>query len=113
MTRPEQIRRIVAELRQALGPDVPAWELLQLAGIILAAHREPEVGDIEAPPSRSPFFALEVDKAFGRGGGFGVLNFERRQGMKFSDDLSDDHYRTEARLRGLIGRTQWPRTETD
>jgi hypothetical protein len=113
MTRPNQIRRIVAELRHALGNDVPAWELLQLARIVLEAHREPEVADFEAPASRSPFFALEVDTAFERDGGFGVLNFEQRQGMAFGDELPDDHYRTEARLRGLIGRTAWPRTETD
>lgn len=113
MTRPTQIRRLVAELRAALGPDIPAWELLLLARYFLEAHRDPERADFEAPASRSPFFALEVDTAFQRGGGFGVLNFERRQGMTFGDDYSDDHDRTEVRLRGLIGRTAWPRTDTD
>ncbi len=113
MSRPSQIRRLVAELRRALGPDVAAWELLQLANHFLEAHRQPEIVDFEAPASRSPFFALEVDTAFGRDGGFDVVDFERRQGMAFRDELSDDHFRTEARLRGLIGRTAWPRTDTD
>lgn len=113
MTRPSQIKRLVAELRHALGPEPAAWELLQLANLILDAHREPDIIEFEEQASRSPFVALEVDDAFRRGGGFGVLNFERRQGMAFGDELSDDHDKTEARLRGLIGRTKWPRFDMD
>ena len=111
MTRPERIRRLFAELRRAL-PDVPGWELLKLARYVEEANREPEA-EIEAPASRSAFFAIEVDAALSRDGGYDVLDFERRQGMVFDDELPDDHCRTEARLRGLIGRTAWPRTETD
>jgi hypothetical protein len=112
MSRPSQLRRIVALLR-AQQPDAEYRHLLRLAALIIEAHRKPEIVDFDAPPSRSPFFALEVDVAFRRGGGFGVLNFERRQGMTFSDERSDNHYRIEARILGLVGRTSWPRTETD
>jgi hypothetical protein len=112
MARRSQFQRIVAELR-AQRPDAEYRHLLRLAALFIEAHREPEIVDHHAPPSRPSFFALEVDVAFRRGGGFGVLNFERKQGMDFSDERSDDHYRTEARLRGLIGRIAWPRTETD
>lgn len=112
MTRPSQLRQIVALLR-AQRPDAEYRHLLRLAALFIEAHREPEIVDYAVPPSRPPFFALEVDKAFRRGAGFGVLNFERRQGMAFDDERADDHFRTEARVRGLIGRTSWPRTGTD
>lgn len=113
MTRPSQIRRIVAELREVLGPDVPAWELLQLAYHFVEAHRAPEIDDYDEPAVRNSFFAAEVDLAFQRDNGWKVVDFERQQGMAFSDELPDSYYRTEARLRSLIGRTIWPRTETD
>ncbi len=113
MTRPSQIRRIVAELRAALGPDVPAWQLLQLAHHIVDAHREPEIHDFDEPIARNPFFAMDVDLAFQRDNGWKVVDFERQQGMAFDDELPDSHYRTEARLRSLIGHTRWPRIETD
>jgi len=113
MTRPSQIRRIIADLRQALGPDVPAWEILQLAAIIVEAHREPEKLDFREPAVRPPFFALDVDVAFRRDNGWKVVDFERRQGMIFGDEISDNHYRTQSRLRSLIGPLKWPRTEMD
>jgi hypothetical protein len=112
MTRPSQLRRIVALLR-AERPDAEYRHLLRLAAFIIESHRKPEIVDYAERPSRPSFFALEVDKAFRRGAGFGVVNFEWRQGMTFGDERSDNHYRTEARLRGLIGRVSWPRTGTD
>jgi len=111
MARSSQFARIVAELR-AQRPDVEYRHILRIAALVIEAHRKPEIVDYAAPPSRPSFFALEVDKAFRRGAGFGVLNFERRQGMTFDDERSENHYRTEARLRGLIGRVAWPRTGT-
>ena len=112
MARQSQFDRIVAVLR-GQRPDAEFRHILRLAALVIKAHREPEVVDHYAPPSRPSFFALEVDVAFRRGGGFGVLNFERRQGMTFSDERSDNHDRVEARIFGLVGRTSWPRTETD
>jgi hypothetical protein len=68
-TRPSQIRRVVAELRAALGPDVPAWELVQLAGFIVEAHREPEKLHFSEPTPRPPFSALEVGPGVRKVGG--------------------------------------------
>jgi hypothetical protein len=112
MTRSSQLHRIVAVLR-AKRPDAEYRHLLRLAALFIEAHREPEIGDYSAPPSRPSFFALEVDTAINRSGGFGVLGFERKQGMIFDDERSDDRLRVEARLHRLIGRTSWPRTATD
>jgi hypothetical protein len=102
-TRPDQVRRILAELRAALGPEVPAWELLQLAALIVQAHRQPEKLGWRGPAARPPFFALDVDHAFARSGGWKVVDFERRQGMSFNDELPDSYYRAQSKLRGLLG----------
>lgn len=112
MSRPNQIRRIIAELRRALGPDVPAWQLLRMADLIVQAYREPEVVDFDEGIERSPFYARDVARAFDDGG-WKVLDHEVKQGLSLSDDLPDHRLRTEAKLRNLLGRTSWPRTETD
>ena len=83
MSRPSQIRRVVAELRAVLGPEYPFRDLLRLAAIIVRAHREPEVLD-EGGYVRSAFFAIEVDLAL-QDGGWKVLDFERRGGMSFDE----------------------------
>lgn len=111
MTRPDQLRRIFVELRAVL-PDEPAWRLLKLAAYILKAHREPEGLDLDGFVERSPFCSLDVAKAI-EDGGWKVLDFERRQGMSFGDEISENHYRTESRLRNLLGRTTWPRSGMD
>jgi hypothetical protein len=111
VTRPDQLRRVFVELRAVL-PDEPAWRLLKLAAYIVKAHREPESFDFEEFVERSPFFALDVAQAI-EDGGWKVLDFERRQGMSFGDEISDNHHRTESRLRNLLGRTTWPRSGTD
>lgn len=96
MTRPSQLRRIVALLR-AQRPDAEYRHLLRLAALIIEAHREPEIIDVEAPPFRPSYHSLALDRAFGDGG-WRVLDFERRQGMSFVDDLPDNHYRAQERL---------------
>jgi hypothetical protein len=84
MTRPNQLRRIVALLR-AQRPDAEYRHLLRLAALIIEAHRQPEVLNIEAPPLRPSIHSMALDRAFGDGG-WGVLRFERSQGMPFGDD---------------------------
>lgn len=84
LSRPSQIRRIVAELRAALGPDVPAWELLQLAAKFVEAHREPDAFELDDAVLPRAFHARELDVAFSDGG-WRVLEFERRAGMRFDD----------------------------
>jgi hypothetical protein len=111
VTRPDQLRRVFVELKAVL-PDEPAWRLLKLAAYIVKAHREPEGLDLDGFVERTPFFSLDVVKAI-EDGGWRVLEFERWQGMSFGDEISDNHHRTEARLRNLLGRTSWPRSGTD
>jgi hypothetical protein len=111
VTRPDQLRKVFA-LLCAEFPDEPVWQLLQLAYYILKAHREPETYDFDEGGGRSPFFALDVTEAL-KDGGWKVLDFERRQGMSFGDEMSDSHDRAQSRLRRLIGRTSWPRSGTD
>lgn len=104
--------RIVAELR-AERPDIEYRQILRLAALVIEAHRKPEVLDLEPPAPRPNYFTLPVDIALQQSEGFGVMAFERRQGMSFSDEHPDDHFQTEAKLRNLIGRVSWPRTEMD
>jgi len=111
MTRPSQIRRIFAVLRRA-HPNASGTELLQLAEYIIKAHRDPEFVEFSDGYDRRSFYARDLSSAF-EDGGWQVLEFERRQGMSFGDEISDTRDRVEARLRPLIGRTKWPRTETD
>jgi len=71
MTRPSQIRRVVAELRRALGPDVPAWQLLRLAAVIVEAHREPEGFDYLSPSDHHPLWQWTSTRRLGTAvGGF-------------------------------------------
>jgi hypothetical protein len=102
MTRPNQLRRIVALLR-AQRPDAEYRHLLRLAALIIEAHRDPDVLNVDAPLLRPSYHSLALDRAFGDGG-WGVLDFERRQGMSFGDDIPEDRYRSQERLRRLIRR---------
>jgi hypothetical protein len=111
MARPGQFRRIFAELRRA-RPNASGRELLQLTDYIIRAHREPELIEFNDGYGRRSFFAQDIVSAF-EDGGWRVLDFERRQGMSFDDEISDNRDRVEVRLRPLIGRTKWPRTGMD
>jgi hypothetical protein len=104
MTRPNQLRRIVALLR-AQRPDAEYRHLLRLAALIIEAHREPEVLNIEASPLRPSIHSMAVDRAFGDGGWGGVLRFERSQGMSFGDNLPDDYYVARERIWRLTRRS--------
>jgi hypothetical protein len=84
MNRPDQVRHVAELLRKELGPHVPFRDLLRMAAVIVKAHREPERFLLEEGRIRYGFFSLEVDVAIGDGG-WRVLDFERRLGMKFED----------------------------
>lgn len=112
MARMSPIFRVFAELRRA-RPEIPAREVLRLAALIVKAHREPESFEIDARAERRAFVALDVDTAFRQANGWRVVDFERRQGMPFGDEIPGAYYRVPARLSGLLGRTSWPRTGTD
>lgn len=112
MSRPSQIRRVVAELRRALGPEVPVWQLLQLAAAIVEAHRNPEAFDYASPTERPPFFAMDVDTALDDGG-WRVLDFECRGGMSIGKETGDTSDRVALRLRHFFGPNGWRRTGMD
>lgn len=103
MTRPNQLRRIVAVLR-AQRPDAEYRHLLRLAALIIEAHREPDVLNVDAPLLRPSIHSMALDRAFGDGG-WKVLRFERSQGMSFGDDLPESYYVTRERIVRLMRRS--------
>ena len=73
--RPQKIRRIFRELRNAVGPEIPAVELLRLANLLVT---EPvEHNDYAEPAWRPNFERVPLDRAFADGG-WRVLEGERR-----------------------------------
>jgi hypothetical protein len=85
MSRPSRIRLIAAELRDILGPDIPFRDLVRMAAIILKAHDEPEKLELDAGYVRATMVSMELDLALGDGG-WRILEFERRLGMRFDDE---------------------------
>lgn len=69
MNRPQKIRQVYAELRSALGQDVPSHEVLsassRLVDIVDGRHTQP--GARQGSP-RPTFEELPLDKAFADGG---------------------------------------------
>jgi hypothetical protein len=114
VNRPAQIRQIYVELKHALGDEVSAGDLLRLAALIVENYREPEKLDptFGDGPRQTPFVELELDNAM-KDGGWRILEYEGRAGMRFSDELPDNYFSERARIQRLVGRTQWPRIAMD
>jgi len=69
MRRSFIIRQVFAELRHALGNEIPAIELLQFAAKLVDATRTPLIRDDEKFVSVRPAIdELPMDKAFADGG---------------------------------------------
>jgi hypothetical protein len=67
--RVSKIRQVFAELRSALGNELPAIELLQLAAKLVDATRDSAVGsDEKIVRLRSSVDELPLDEAFADGG---------------------------------------------
>jgi hypothetical protein len=82
-----KIRQVFAELRHALGGEIPAIELLRLAAKLVDATREPSARDDEGVAStRSSIDELPLDKAFADGG-WRIMARDRARG---SDHFEDD-----------------------
>jgi hypothetical protein len=83
-----KIHKVFAELRHALGTEIPAIELLGLAAKLVDATREPSVGDDDGLVSaRLSIDELPLDKAFADGG-WRIMARERVSGSDhFEDDL--------------------------
>jgi hypothetical protein len=82
-----KVRRVFAELRLALGSDIPAGELLRFAAWLVDATSPIEPRD-EHPSAglRPAFDQLPLDKAF-RDGGWSIMAGElRRAGTSSWDD---------------------------
>jgi hypothetical protein len=114
MNEPSQIREVYKELRRAFGDDVSAAVLLRLAAHIVHAAREPKKLDPSFRDGyRHPtFFSREVDRPMDDGG-WRVMDYERRAGMQFTDDLPENYFAVQARIHRLVGRLQWPITAMD
>jgi hypothetical protein len=109
MNRPLLTRAVFFELRRALRDAFSAGELLRLAASLVAAYKlDWEDKDYGGYVSRDPFRAAAVDKAM-MDGGWKILDFEHRSGMPMSDDTPEDHLAVEARIKGFVGRAEWPR----
>lgn len=72
-----KIRQVFAELRHALGNEIPAIELLQLAAKLVDSTRAPSVPDDDKLASVRPSIdELPLDKAFADGG-WGIMARDR------------------------------------
>lgn len=113
MTRAQQVRAVFHVLKETLGDQYSAGDLLRSAAALVEACRtldEEEALDRRVGP-REAFFASEVDKAMADGG-WRVLDFERRAGMHLLDELPERGIVVQKRLDRLVGRPEWPRIET-
>jgi len=63
-----KIRQVFAELRHAVGNEIPAIELLQLAAKLVEATRPPSLRDEKIVRLRPSIDELPLDEAFADGG---------------------------------------------
>jgi hypothetical protein len=82
-----KIRQVFAELRHALGNEIPAIELLHLAAKLVDTTRAPSSSDDEKLISVRPSTnELPLDKAFADGG-WGIMARDRANSFEqFEDD---------------------------
>ncbi len=90
MRKPDQIRRIFAELRQTLGSEIPAADLLKLAFHLFRAYSEDEFEKLEESGPTPSLMTMPVDVAM-RDGGWRVLEFETENEAKL-DSLDRESF---------------------
>lgn len=80
MRKSAQVRAVYAELRQMLGDEASAGDVLKLAHIFLRAYSDPpdEMREFGVAGESRPFLTLPVDDAMSDGG-WRVLIFERER----------------------------------
>jgi hypothetical protein len=99
-----KIRQVFAELRHALGGEIPAIELLRLAAKLVDATREPFASDDEgAVSARSSIGELPLDKAFADGG-WRIMARDRAHRSDYFEDDPCLHARTKSKLDRLMKR---------
>jgi hypothetical protein len=76
-TRSIKVRAVFAELRRALGGEIPAGELLKLAAALVdVSHPQPRKDHYHGVGTRASFDQMPLDKAFADGG-WRILESER------------------------------------
>lgn len=99
-----KVRRVFAELRQALGSGVPAGDLLRLAAKLVDATLPPEERDNDkVVGSRPTFDELPLDKAFADGG-WRIMARERRSNVGEFDEDPCIRERTRTTLNAILKR---------
>jgi hypothetical protein len=111
VTQTQKLRAIFAVFKEVYaGRKMPAGDMLRAAFSFIELYRALEIeryGDF-GYPTREAFFAAAVDRAM-HDGGWRIMEYEAKIGMELSDDLPDNYLAVEAKIRNLIGRTEWPR----
>jgi hypothetical protein len=99
-----KIRQVYAELRHALGGEIPAIELLRLAAELVDAAREPFARDHEGVVSaRSSIDELPLDRAMADGG-WRIMARDRAQRSDYFEDDPCLRARAKSNLDRLIKR---------
>lgn len=84
--RASKVRQVFAELRYALGNEIPTIELLQLATKLVDATRMPSTGDNDKIVALRPSHdQLPLDQAFADGG-WRIMARDRGYGHEQFDD---------------------------
>lgn len=103
MRKSALVLQVFAELKHALGPDVPDGDVLRLANALLRAyvHTQEDEGPRLRATAFLPFISEEVDAAMADGG-WRVLDFESRRGLGIVDADYDTYERLPFRARFLM-----------
>jgi len=114
VNRSQRLRTVYVELKEVFGDQLSAGELLRLASAFIHAYQNADVerfGEF-GYSTREPFGFYDVDRAMGDGG-WRVLHYERKMGMELTDELPDNFWVIQGRVKRLVGQVQWPRIEME
>ena len=112
-TDPQKLREVFAVFKVVFDKKMPAGDLLRAAHAFMELYETLDVeryGDL-GYSTREAFFAAAVDQAM-KDGGWKVLGHETKIGMELCDDLPDNYLAVQARIKTLVGYTEWPRIGT-
>jgi hypothetical protein len=109
-TDPQKLKEVFAVFKQVFNKKMPAGDLIRAAHAFIELYDALDVesyGDL-GYSTREAFFAAAVDQAM-TDGGWRILGHEAKIGMELCDDLPDNYLTVRAKIRGLVGSTEWPR----
>ena len=91
MTKPAMIRQIFAELRNTLGPETPAYELLECASLIAEANDNPLNGGAAfLSDGKASFCELPVNQVIGTWG-WELVEHDYRSASTYDNECQDDY----------------------